>query len=759
MYRWIFGLATCLLLSPAQADLVLTSDDIEIHLDPETLAVDWIQGSDHLRASAGGPQRVVSDLEADSNQARWHWANTGVEVSVSLGQRALTLRFKARHPGDVEWFRLPEQETTHLLLPLGEGARIPLDHSNWTRHLVDGYAQLDTTEGLSLPLWTQQAKTSRDLYLSWVLHNPFDNELNFERRNGRIGFSASHRFTELNLDRPFEVRLTVDDSALSGALAYREWRRQQGQRQSLQAKRDHQPDIDRLIGASQVYLFGPGPLSEDDVTDWWGLKRWFLSTPALERSMNEDARRTLTELTRGEDWFSSYHRQLLVDQLNRALEQHRPSSGSVADADHLDQQFKAAQDRLNWLSQEAGAFLKPSHQWGAALSEPGIQALRDAGLKRLWLGLNSWTTALYQPNAVVKARRAGYLVAAYDSYNTAIPAGINDSWLSAQIPDSIRKTCAIIQEDGTPLPGFRNHGAYLNPACGRDYAENRMRLLVALTGLNSLFLDADAAGMVREDQRNGQPSDQADMARAFNDRLSWASNELGVVMGSEGGHAVTSRGIAFAQGPQSRVFGWLDDDLRHNRESPYYLGPWYPPHRPEVFFKPVALKPAFYDTLFNPRYRIPLYQTVFHDELVSGHHWHSDSLKFPEAQAHRDLTAMLYNVPPMVHLSRRDLSDVDSERLTALKHYQSGFLPMHQALWNRSLVEFEVLAADGLIQRTEFSDGSALLANFDCRPRALDGRDLPPYSVTARLPDNTLIWQSAALDRKDEQFGCQPPNS
>jgi len=759
MSRWILGLAASLILSSVRADVILTSDDVELHLDPETLAVDWLQGDDHLSANAGGPLRAVSDLETDAHQASWNWTEAGIDVSVSLDKHDVVFRFTARRPGDMDWFRLPELETTHLVLPLGEGARIPLDHPNWTRHLVDGYSQLDTTEGLSLPLWTQQAKTAPDRYLSWIMLNPFDNELRFERRNDRIGFTASHRFTALNLDHPFEVRLTVGDSALSGALTYRDWRRQQGQRQSLQAKLDNQPDIDRLIGASQVYLFGPGPLSKADVTDWWGLRDWLLSTPALERLLNEDARLTLTELDRDEGWFSQYHRHLLVDQLNLSLEQYRPTSGTVTDTDHMNQQFAAAQNRLRWLSKEAGAFLTPSHQWGVALSEPGIQSLHDAGLERLWLGLNNWTTALYQPNAVVKARQAGYLVAAYDSYNTAIPAGINDSWLSAQMPDSIRNICAIIKEDGTPLPGFRNHGAYLNPACGRDYVVNRMRRLVTLTGLNSLFLDADAAGMVREDHRKGQLSDQADMARAFNDRLSWASGELGVVLGSEGGHAVTSQGIAFAQGPQSRVFGWLDDDLRHNRDSPYYLGRWYPPNRPEVFFKPVALKPAFYDTLFNPRYRLPLYQAVFHDEIISGHHWHSDSLKFPEAQAHRDLTAMLYNVPPMVHLSRRDLSKPDSKRLSALKHYQDGFLPMHRALWNRSLVEFEVLTPDGLIQRTAFNDGSTLVANFDCRSRSLDGREWPPYSVTARLGDGERVWQSEARERRDEQFGCQPPTS
>ncbi|MCW0470136.1 glycoside hydrolase [Vibrio chagasii] len=34
---------------------------------------------------------------------------------------------------------------------------------------------------------------------------------------------------------------------------------------------------------------------------------------------------------------------------------------------------------------------------------------------------------------------------------------------------------------------------------------------------------------------------------------------------------------------------------------------------------------------------------------MNTHHWHCDSLKFTNVKANRDLTAMLYNTPAMVH--------------------------------------------------------------------------------------------------------------
>ncbi|QJY41241.1 hypothetical protein HND97_15975 [Vibrio cholerae] len=70
-----------------------------------------------------------------------------------------------------------------------------------------------------------------------------------------------------------------------------------------------------------------------------------------------------------------------------------------------------------------------------------------------------------------------------------------------------------------------------------------------------------------------------------------------------------------------------------------------------IFLKISASQRALSQLTFAPEYKVPLYQVVFHDELVSSHHWHSDSLKFSNVKAVRDLRAMLFNTLAIVHLS------------------------------------------------------------------------------------------------------------
>ena len=83
--------------------------------------------------------------------------------------------------------------------------------------------------------------------------------------------------------------------------------------------------------------------------------------------------------------------------------------------------------------------------------------------------------------------------------NTAIPAKLNDNWLTAQLPEPMRQSCAIELADGSLKKGFRGNGFYLNPNCHLDYVKQRAQDIMRFGNFNSLFLDVDATAMARED--------------------------------------------------------------------------------------------------------------------------------------------------------------------------------------------------------------------------------------------------------------------
>ncbi|MEZ9047903.1 glycoside hydrolase [Vibrio sp. 10N.247.311.64] len=766
----------CLFSSNAQASqITLTSNSSvstntttnnTISISSNTLEIDWNGLSINSAALTvdSQPQKATnlvigfSDKADSAKIATWTLVPSGINLEAELNQDQLTFQFslpsniqvKRNDPIELTWFDLAEQQTQTLFLPFSEGMRVPTDNKLWASYLVGNHSGSNTTQDLKMPFWTVQQNNH---FISYQMVNATNNQLLFSDASSnassntktKIDMKAAHQFTMLNQSQPFLVRITLGDSWLDGAKQYRDWRINNDQSETLVAKQKRNPDVTKLIGASHVYLFGKDPLSIQDVSDWWGLKTWYLEGSKL--NVSAEAKRELSSLSKGKDWFSQYHKQLLLDSISQSLQVLYPVGNPTLEDNTIKAQYKAAQDKKNWLLEHASPYLNSSETWGQALSSDMVANLNKAGLNKLWLGFDNWMPAFYQPNAVGLAKQSGYLVGTYDSYNTAIPAKLNDNWLTAQLPEPMRQSCAIELADGSLKKGFRGNGFYLNPNCHLEYVKQRAQDIMRFGNFNSLFLDVDATAMAREDYRvsidsNGNTNDESDMLSAFNNRMKWLSEQPSLVLGSEDGNSLTTKGIAFAHGLETVGFGWTDKDMKENRQSPYYLGRWYPDQKPDFFFKPAEVKEPYKSLLFSPQYRIPLYQAVFHDEVINTHHWHSDSLKFTNVQAERDLTAMLYNTPPMVHLTRDEALSSSSQRIKALKHYQDGFEPMHEQLWDKQLVDSEWLDKSGDVQQTEFSDGSKIIANFSNKAFRYNGVDIAALSVKAILANGQVVdWQ------------------
>ncbi|NOH71696.1 glycosyl hydrolase [Vibrio pectenicida] len=725
-------------------NLTLGDDTNKIIISPGDLAVRWngITVNSPSLVVNGKTQTSTKIINNSNNQAEWALLPSKLKVTARLTEQALEITFsipqkpaiKRGHPLTLSWFDLPQEETEILYLPFSEGMRIPTNNNNWANYLEENYSKANTTQDLKMPFWVtkQRAKT-----ISYHLVNPTNNTLSFVNAQSHVDMFAEHQFTELNQAQPFKVRITLGDSWIDGAKQYRQWRIDNNQATTLSKQIELNPQVEKLIGASQVYLFGKGLISIEDVADWWGLKQWYFEQTALIIPSN--AIKELKSLQKGKNQLNRYHKQLLVDSINNSLSgKYSTPIPSLAN-NTIAAQYQAAQQQKLWLNKHASKYLIVSEHWGQALSTEMITNLKKAGLKNLWLGLDNWMPAFYQPQVVDRAKREGYLVATYDSYNTAIPRGLNDGWLTAQLPTPMREQCAIELMSGQKKKGFRDNGYYLNPNCQLDYVKQRVTDIIKFGRFNSLFIDVDATAMAREDYRDG--SSENDMLSAFNERMNWMATQNDIVLGSEDGNSLTTSGIAFAHGLETVGFGWTDKDMKYNHQSPYFLGRWYPEQKPEFFFKSAKVKEPFKTLLFSPQFRIPLYQVVFHDEVINSHHWHSDSLKFSDVQTERDLISMLYNTPPMVHLTRDEANSPTSRRLKVLQHYQQGYQPIHEQLWDKQLTDFKWLDKFGQVQQTTFSDGSSITANFTADTVVVADSKIPAYSMLARLSNGqTINW-------------------
>ncbi|RON58811.1 glycoside hydrolase [Pseudomonas frederiksbergensis] len=727
-----------LLFSPwALAEIVLENPQWRVELDPATLAIRATPAqAQTVQASAGVAAHKVSHVVQTNDRIDWQWDDGTWTLSASLDQRDLSLSITARDPGELIFLKQPGSAMGKgLIWPLAEGHYVPAGDPLWQSFLLD-QGEFNTTQDLSLPLW---GVDHGSFTLNWLLTNPYNNRMTFSAEGKTLALAARHEFTSLEPGMPLTFTLSLGDAdPLAGAKRYRQWLIDNGQYESLNDKLLKTPDAKKLLGASHVYLWGNDLLGPDDVRSWPALLKLLRGPGALASELRDsfDAE-TRQILNRAQPPLDRYQQTTLLRSLNGALNQ-KARSGWQAVAEPDMQKLADGYGRLR--TEVAKAFaeaLTPTpERWGSTLSRRTFEQLQAAGLSRLWLGLGEgWEGGLWHPEAVRQGVAAGYLVAPYDSYETALTTTENPDWTTAHLGSRANLECAIVLNSGVFKSGFQQSGHYTDPRCVRPLLEARIRAVQAKAGFNSWFLDAYATGMVFDSYRPGASMTQAQNAEGNIDASRWVNETLQLPAGSEDGNATTARGVLFAHGMQTPVIGWGDPDMSKNPKSPYYLGRWFPNERPQVFFKTVPLKEPYRTVHFAPQTRLPLYQAVFHGSVITTHHWLFDSLKLSNVRAENELMQLLYNVPPLYHLS----ADTLQQRLPVIARQDDFFRPLHERLATEAMTDFRWLTEDRLVQQTTFADGTRLVANFDKREREVGGQALARQSISAFGVDGTSV--------------------
>lgn len=712
LLTWFLTCIVSVLVLPSAATALSLSDTgsgVRFNIDPQTLAADIELAKDKkLVISSGLASAQISKLTQSNVLIKWQ--RDGIQIEALLEGDVFVIRFSSTTPGEIIWPQTPSGAKA-LILPLFEGSYIPTMDTQWRKLLHNDYQKIDTTQDLSLPaIGFDYGHT----VLSIVYANPFNNRIIFNPDEAGVAVSSKHSFTHLDQARSFEVRISMDEKdLLAPAKRYRTWSQAQGQFVALKNKLAAVPDGQRLIGASHIYIWGERLLTPRDVKNWKLLQQ-LIPTAWLNQPNTREATKSTDIET------NKYLQQVLIAAINDWLEQEHPGYS-----------LEVIKKRRERIINTLGSALNSPETWGD-LNPALIAQLKAAALDKLWLGVPKWTTGFANPAGIKAARAAGYLIAPYDSYDTALPDGnSNPSWLSAQMGQNTFLKCGILLENGKRKTGFQNEGVYTNPTCVRPLMEKRVQELQNELSFNSWFLDVDATGMLFDDFDPEKLTSQAQDAKNRIDGMAWIGKKLQVIVGSEDGHAVANSSIAFAHGTQVRGFGWGDKDMRKNTSSPFFLGKWFPAHQPDFFFKRASIKPEYQALYFNPARRLPLFQAAFHDSVITTNHWSLDNLKFKETQQFTELLQQLYNVPPLLNIS----FDTASTRLAYLKRIDSFFRPLHSRLYDQALVEFKYLTEDGLLQQTRFSDGTTMIANFGAQDIKWNDKNIEPMSLIAILPD------------------------
>jgi len=734
--------------------IVLTSEEWTITIYPGLLQVmAEPKGKERIQISA--PQENLSSVEnlkQSGSKVSWELPEETLAISFRLDGETLSVHFRSKVAGTFTWPIISNEPLIQgYILPLFEGSYVPSDDTRWLAFLVER-SPMNTTEGLSMPFWGLDCG---DYTLTYILTNQFNNALAFENRQGRLATSCTHAFTRNWKRKEYGLLIRLGQaSPVVPAQQYRQWLMQRGDFVSMRDKIKTVPNVEKLLGAVHIYLWGDSLLSRYDVLDWKsftsklreqgeasqpspGKRIWMLISPEIRKAAAEIA---------AMDYPYDYIKNQVTDELSNLLERRDFYDESHWQYANLSRKATQMLERgmseltdiqvsqLNGCLLEAafpGQLVK-SYRWGNGVSVKMMEAFAENGFERLWLGLDSWNGGYRHPQAIVKAKELGYLIGPYDSYHSIHHPDEPDTWETAQFDLELYETGAVVRADGTKRGGFKRKGYKLSPIAAKPYVEKRVTEIMSKDiPFNSWFIDCDAYGELFDDYSELHPATQEDDMNARLARISWIRDMYKLVIGSEGGAGYAVPMMHFAHGMMTPVIGWGDPELRKDRKSKYYLGGYWPPDGPAIFVKQVPLKEKYRHFYFDPQFRLPLYETVFHDSVVATHQWGYGSLKFKDQLDTVELLELLYNVPPLYHMNLKEFKK-HKERMKA--HYDF-FSPLHRELGLLPMTDFAWLTPDRMVQRTVFGNLVEMVANFGMKDFNYQGKLIPKRSILAKWRD------------------------
>ena len=223
-----------------------------------------------------------------------------------------------------------------------------------------------------------------------------------------------------------------------------------------------------------------------------------------------------------------------------------------------------------------------------------------------------------------------------------------------------------------------------------------------------------------------ETTERADM-NAKIERMRWIGDTYNVIIGSERGNDFSSEVITFSHGMTSYVMDWMDDDLRKNEDSEYYLGKYGAVTGvPSKYVKEVPLKPKHKKIYYDMKYSLPLFELVYNDSVFSSYHWEMGSLKVPEENVNNMLKEVLYSIPPLYHLDR----EYWNKYREVISNHVKVWSELHEITAPLEMTNFEILDENRLVQRTEFSGKVSVTANFKDTEYNYNGKIIPAKSAS-----------------------------
>ena len=342
-----------------------------------------------------------------------------------------------------------------------------------------------------------------------------------------------------------------------------------------------------------------------------------------------------------------------------------------------------------------------------------VREMKSLGIERiLWSHRD-------QPDVIESMNEMdGVLASRYDIYQDLMDPQVveqqlrrvHPDWTQAGWPKDI-----MLDKNGNFRKGWRVKGkdGQMYPCgvlCDRQapkHARQRVPVELKRHPYRCRFIDTTTASSWRECYHPDHPMTRSDSRHWKMELLRFMSEDMKLVTGSETGHDAAVPYVHYFEGMLS-------------------LGPYRVPEagrNMREIWDEVPERVAKFQV--GHKYRLPLWELVYHDCVVAQWYWGDYNNKLPAIWGKRDLFNILYGTPPMFMFTRQGWNQNKDRFVQSYKNV----CPVVRAVGYAEMTDHRFLTPDRNVQQTSFANGATITVNFGSEPYRLpDGKNIEPMS-------------------------------
>ena len=332
------------------------------------------------------------------------------------------------------------------------------------------------------------------------------------------------------------------------------------------------------------------------------------------------------------------------------------------------------------------------------------------------LGINRILWSNRKQPEIIKAMNEmdGVLTSRYDIYQDLMDPqivkeklrGRHPDWTQAGWPDDL-----MLDQKGNRREGWRVKGkdGQMYPCgvlCDRQaikHARQRVPAELKTHPYRCRFIDTTTASPWRECYHPDHPMTRSESRHWKMELLRYMSEEAKLVTGSETGHDAAVPYVHYFEGMLSLGPYRIPDAGRNMRK----------------LWDEVPERVAKFQV--GHKYRLPLWELVYHDCVVAQWYWGDYNNKLPAMWQKRDLFNILYGTAPMFMFDSRVWKQYKDRFARSYKN----ICDVTRAVGYAEMTDHRFLTSERDVQQTTFANGVTVTVNFGEKPFSLpDGKEI-----------------------------------